>query len=113
MVGSYALQRADDEKGLLENSPKHLAKLSFAVPLGRKFDFTSGIHYESSRLTLGGGAVRPVYLSDFTLTSKHLLRDLDVRVGLRNAFNQKYADPIALYPVVIACLNLDARSSSS
>ena len=32
----------------------HLAKLRFAVPLGRKFDLSSGMQYESSRGTLAG-----------------------------------------------------------
>jgi outer membrane receptor protein involved in Fe transport len=70
------------------------------VPVGRKFDFSSGMQYESSRWTLGGASLKPVYLADFTLASKHLLRNLDVRVGLRNAFNVKYSDPIALNPAV-------------
>ena len=59
----------------------YLAKLRFAVPLGRKFDLGSGMQYESSRLTLAGmPSVRPAYLADFTLTSKHLLPNLDVRL---------------------------------
>ncbi len=84
----------------MDNSPENLAKLRVAVPLGRKFDLSSGMQYESSRLTLAGGPVMPVYLADFTLTSKHLLRNFDVRLGLRNAFNRNYSDPIALNPIV-------------
>jgi outer membrane receptor for ferrienterochelin and colicins len=98
-TASYAVQRSHDDS-TLENSPEHLAKLHFAVPVGRKFDFSSGMQYESSRWTLGGASLKPVYLADFTLASKHLLRNLDVRVGLRNAFNVKYSDPIALNPAV-------------
>ncbi len=98
-TASYALQRSHDDS-TLENSPEHLAKLRFAVPLGRKFDVSSGMQYESSRWTIAGASLKPVYLADFTLTSKHLLRNLDVRVGLRNAFNLKYSDPIALNPAV-------------
>ncbi len=30
----------------------------------------------------------------------HLLPDLDVRLGIRNAFNLSYSDPIALNPAV-------------
>jgi outer membrane receptor for ferrienterochelin and colicins len=98
-TASYAVQRSRDESSL-ENSPEHLAKLRFAVPLGQKFDVSSGMQYESSRWTLAGVSLKPVYLADFTLTSKHLIRNLDVRVGLRNAFNLKYSDPIALNPAV-------------
>jgi iron complex outermembrane receptor protein len=98
-TASYALQQARDDTAL-ENSPRHLAKLRFAVPLGRKFDLSSGMQYESSRWTLAGNSLQPVYLADFTLTSKRLLRDLDIRLGVRNAFNSSYSDPIALNPAV-------------
>jgi iron complex outermembrane receptor protein len=97
---SYALQQSHEDGGILANSPQSLAKLHFAVPLGRKFDLSSGVQYESSRLTLAENALKPVYLADFTLTSKHLLRNFDVRLGLRNAFNRSYSDPVALYPTV-------------
>ncbi len=101
-TASYALQRARDNSsgGVLSNSPQNLAKLRFAVPLGRKFDLSSGMQYESSRETLSGNSVTPIYLADFTLTSKHLLRNFDVRLGIRNAFNKHYSDPIALNPIV-------------
>ncbi|HXP87886.1 MAG TPA: TonB-dependent receptor [Bryobacteraceae bacterium] len=98
-TASYAVQQSRDDAGL-ENSPGHLAKLRFAVPLGRKFDLSSGMQYESSRLTLAGASLTPAYLADFTVTSKHLLPNLDVRLGLRNAFNRNYSDPIALNPLV-------------
>jgi len=99
VTASYALQRSRDDSAL-ENSPGHLAKLRFALPLGRKFDLSSGMQYESSRWTLAGSSLKPLYLADFTLTSKRLLRDCDVRLGLRNAFNTGYSDPIALNPAV-------------
>jgi iron complex outermembrane receptor protein len=98
-TASYARQRAYDDT-VLENSPQDLAKLRFAVPLGRKFDFSSGMQYESSRFTLASAFVKPVYLADFTLSSKHLSPSFDLRIGLRNAFNQTYADPVALNPMV-------------
>jgi outer membrane receptor protein involved in Fe transport len=98
-TASYAVQWSRDDS-FLENSPQHLAKLRFAMPLGRRFDFSSGMQYESSRGTLAGNTLPPLYLADFTLTSKHLLRDFDVRLGLRNAFNKNYSDPIALAPGV-------------
>ncbi len=99
-TASYAWQRSRDNGGILENSPEQLAKLRFAAPLGRKFDLSSSMQYESSRWTLAQASLKPLYLADFTLTSKHLLPDLDVRLGLRNAFNTGYSDPIALSPIV-------------
>lgn len=101
-TASYALQRSRDDSPdrILNNSPRQMAKLRFAVPLGRKFDLSSGMEYESSRETLASNFVTPVYLADFTLTSKHLLRNFDIRLGIRNAFSRSYADPIALNPMV-------------
>lgn len=99
-TASYAAQRSRSGGGNLSNSPDQLAKLRFAVPLGRKLSLSSGMQYSSSRLTVGGNTLGPVYLADLTLTTKHLTKDLDMRFGLRNAFNLKYSDPVALYPVV-------------
>ncbi len=103
-TASYAFQKSTDydADGVLENSPDHLAKLRFAVPLGRKFDASSSMQYYSSRRTLGGAWVTPVYLADFTVTSKNLLPYFDIRLGIRNAFNRNYSDPIALTPLVDA-----------
>jgi outer membrane receptor for ferrienterochelin and colicins len=98
-TASYALQWARDNT-FLENSPQHLAKLRFAVPLGRKFDLSSGMQYQSSRGTLAGYTLPSLYSADFTLTSKHLLPDFDFRLGLRNAFNRMYSDPVDLNPAV-------------
>jgi outer membrane receptor for ferrienterochelin and colicins len=102
VTASYAVQRTRDydADGVLENSPDYLAKLRLAVPLGRKFDLSSGMQYESTVRTLAATWVPPVYLADFTLTSKHLLRNFDFRLGIRNAFNRSYSDPIALNPMV-------------
>jgi len=99
-TASYALQRATDYTGTLENSPHQLAKLRFAAPLGTRFDLSSGMQSESSRLTLAQNSLKPVYLADFTLTSKRLFQNFDFRLGLRNAFNLHYSEPVALYPTI-------------
>lgn len=97
-TASYAVEQTHNNggSGILVNSPSQLAKLRFAVPLGRTFELSSGMQYNSRRETIGGNWVSPVRLADFTLTSKHLLRDFDVRLGLRNAFNKNYSDPVEL-----------------
>ena len=99
-TASFSIQAADTDTANLPNSPQHLAKLHFAVPLGHKFDLSSGMQYYSSRETLAGASVKPVYLADFTISSHRLLPNFDVRSGLRNAFNWNYSDPIALNPAV-------------
>ena len=103
-TASYAFQKSNDfdADSILENSPDHLAKLRFAIPMGRKFDASSSMQYYSTRRTLAGNFVPPVYLADFTITSKQLFPNFDVQFGIRNAFNRKYSDPIALTPLVDA-----------
>ena len=98
---SYSVQRARDYSGdgVLENSPDYSAKLRLAAPLGRRFDLSGGMQYESTRRTLAATWVAPVYLCDFTLTSKHLLADFDIRLGIRNALNRSYSDPVELYGI--------------
>jgi iron complex outermembrane receptor protein len=96
VTASYTVQWSHDSTGLLENSPRHLAKLRLAMPLGRKFDLSSGMQYQSSRLTLAENVLPPVCLADFTLSSRNLLRNFDFRLGLRNAFNRSYSDPVDL-----------------
>jgi iron complex outermembrane receptor protein len=97
-TAGYSVQAADYAAAgtTLPNSPRHLAKLHFGVPLGRRFDATSGLQYFSSRETLTAATLKPVYLADFTISSHRLLSNFDVRAGLRNAFNRDYADPVAL-----------------
>jgi len=101
-AGSYSVQAADYDPSdtTLPNSPSQVAKLHFAVPLGRKFSFSGGMQYYNSRETIAGAALPPVYLADFTLTSRRLLANFDMRAGLRNAFNRNYSDPVALTPSV-------------
>ena len=114
-TASYAFQKSNDydADGILENSPDHLAKLRFAVPLGRKFDASSSMQYYSKRRTLAGNYVTPVYLADFTITSKHLFPTFDVQFGIRNAFNRNYSDPIALTPWLTPYPNQAAPSTST
>jgi len=99
---SYSVESSRDNSGdgVLANSPNNLAKLRFAIPLIRKLDLSSGMQYTSSRRTLQSNYLSPLYLADFTLTSKHLLRNFDMRLGLRNAFNRNYSEAVALFPTV-------------
>ena len=80
----------------LSNSPESVIKLRFALPLGRRLEAASVMQYHSSRTTLAGASLTPVYLADFTFTSRRLLPNLDIQFGLRNAFNRQYSDPVAL-----------------
>jgi iron complex outermembrane receptor protein len=98
-TASYTFQKSRDDVAdtVLSNSPQHVAKLRFAIPLGRRLDAASVMQYHSSRTTLSGATVRPVYLADFIFTSRRMLPNLDIQFGLHNAFNRQYADPVALF----------------
>ena len=102
ITASYSFQKATDdvEHTRLENSPDHLAKLRFALPLGRKLQLSSSLQYYSGRYSLAAVSLPPTYLADLTLTSRHLTRNVDFQFGIRNAFNRSYADPVALNPLV-------------
>lgn len=97
-TASYAVQRAENlgGGGVLANSPENLAKLRFAVPLGRKFQLSSGMQYTGMRVSLAQQAVPAYCLADFTLTSRNWLRNFDFTLGVRNAFNSSYQNPVAL-----------------
>ena len=101
-TASYAIQRSKDlgDSGVLENSPEHLGKLHFAVPLGRKFEFSSGLQYTAAVVSLAQQRVSPVFLADFTLISRKLSPNFDFTLGVRNALNRSYSVPIALNPMV-------------
>ncbi len=98
-TASYAIQRTKDlaDGGVLENSPLHLAKLHFAMPLGRRFELSSGMQYSAPVVSLAQNRVDAYYLADFTLTSRKLLRNFDFTLGVRNAFNQNDSNPVALF----------------
>lgn len=97
-TASYAVQRARDSltDRTIPNSANHQAKFRAAVPVGRKFSVSHGFQYYSSRGTYAGASLDPICLADFTLSTRDLSRNFDIRAGIRNAFNWKYSDPIAL-----------------
>ena len=105
------MQRSRDDGSILANSPSSLAKLRFAVMWVENSTLSSGMQYESSRLTLAEASLKPVYAADFTLTSKHLLPNFDVRLGLRKCIQLELLRPDSrtIQPW-IACPNPDVPS---
>jgi outer membrane receptor for ferrienterochelin and colicins len=97
--GSFVLQRASDADfgHSLPNAPRRLGKAQAAVPLLRnKVYLSAAFQYLSPRTTVGGAWVRPVELADITLSTIRLFRGYDVVVGLRNALNWQYDQPVDL-----------------
>ena len=77
----------------LSNSPRHLAKFGVQVPVGRLYASMEA-QYIGERLTLGGDALKGAFVPNVVLTSPQGRR-LELSLGLYNATNTAYADPVA------------------
>lgn len=94
---SYSFQDAwDSATGqTLVNSPRHLAKLNVAIPLLKEKIFL-GIEeqFTSGRKTLvDGDDAKSFFITNLTLFSKNLLKDLELSASIYNLFDCRYGDP--------------------
>jgi len=93
---SYTYQKTEDKDTgeILSNSPKHLAKLNISVPLLKEKIFL-GIEeqYTSRRKTLKGNDAKSSYVTNITLFSQRLVKDLEVSATVYNLFDYRYGDP--------------------
>ncbi|WP_294870274.1 TonB-dependent receptor [Sulfuricurvum sp. RIFCSPLOWO2_12_FULL_43_24] len=93
---SYTWQKTIDQitNQELENSPRNLAALQYAIPL---FDeaLQSGIRlqYVGSRKTLGGSRVGGYTLAHANFLTHELAKGTEFAVGVYNLFDHRYADP--------------------
>lgn len=94
---SYTYQEAKDKYTgeILSNSPRHLAKANLVLPLLRQKAFL-GIEeqYTSERKTVRQNKAKAFYLTNLTLFSRDILKDLEVSASIYNLFDQKYGDPV-------------------
>lgn len=93
---SYAWQitRDQDTGTELENSPHHLAKLNYSMPLlGNALRAGVEMQHTSSRKTLAGGKAGGYTIANLTLLSQKLIKGLDVSASVYNLFDKQYADP--------------------
>jgi iron complex outermembrane receptor protein len=92
---SYSYQEATDSATdqPLKNSPKHLAKLNVTVPLLREKVFL-GIEeqFTSRRKTLAGNFAKSFYLTNLTLFSQNLLKNLELSASVYNLFDYNYGN---------------------
>ncbi len=90
---SYTFQDArDGETGqTLVNSPRHLAKLNLTVPLVRDKVFL-GIEeqYTSRKKTLAGDFAKAYFVTNLTLFSRNILKNLEVSASIYNLFDYDY-----------------------
>jgi iron complex outermembrane receptor protein len=110
---SYAWQISRDETTQTElvNSPRHLAKLNYSVPVWREGMRTGlELQYTSSRKTLAGGAAGGHVLTNLTLLSERLAENLDISASIYNLFDIRYADPGGQEHVPLDLIAQDGRS---
>ena len=83
----------------LPNSPRVVGKLRLSAPLGGRLGASAVTQYLGPRRTLADNRIEPVWQSDITVTSR-ITRTLDLLFGVRNLFDHRYYDPVAINPVV-------------
>jgi iron complex outermembrane receptor protein len=93
---SYTFARTENAlTGMrLTNSPDHLAKLNFSLPVVPRRVFTGfDLQYVSSRLTLNGARSPGFVTSNLTLFGKKLYKGAALSFSAYNLFNKRYGDP--------------------
>jgi iron complex outermembrane receptor protein len=93
VVGSYALQRAVDERDQrLTNSPRHLATVRVGVPGPARSSAGFAIQYIGGRDTLSGGSVGSAILANLNVNHR-VSPKLEVFGLVANLFDLRYFDP--------------------
>ena len=93
---SYAWQISrDKETGVeLVNSPRHLAMFNGSMPLwGDRLRTGLELQYTGSRHTLAGGTANSHLLTNLTLLSEKLAKNLALSASIYNLFDKHYSDP--------------------
>ncbi len=92
---SYTFQETKDINTgeLLTNSPRHLAKLNIIVPLIKEKLF-AGMEeqYTSRRKALTDDFTDDFFITNLTLLSQNLMKNLEVSASVYNLFDRHYGD---------------------
>ena len=89
-------ERPGEDRTTPANSPRHLAKAAFSVPVYREKIFASlELQGMSSRRTVLGSDVPAFMVANFTLFSRNLIKNLDASVSLYNLLDRRYSDPVS------------------
>jgi len=95
---SYAFQQTENPSTgqELSNSPQHLAKLNFIVPLvHEKLYGGLELQYTDAVTTISGSRNGGYLIANATLFSRQLVKNLDVSVSCYNLFDTNYSHPAA------------------
>lgn len=93
---SYSFQETKDRvtDQFLSNSPRNLVKVSLSQPLlGRRMFVGLDAQYRSRIQSLGGGAVSPFSVVNFTVLGRRIGKHVDLSASIYNVLNKSYFDP--------------------
>ncbi len=93
---SYTFQETKDKKTgeILTNSPRHLARLNLIAPIIKEKLFVGmEEQYTSKKKTLAGDFTDDYFITNLTLFSQNLLKNLEASATVYNLFDKKYGDP--------------------
>lgn len=110
---SYAWQLSKDQASGVEltNSPRHLAKLNYSVPLfDNAWRTGAEFQYTGSRKNLAGGNTGGHAVANLTLTSQKLAHGLELSASIYNLFDRQYADPARPEQFPIDAIPQDGRN---
>lgn len=93
---SYAWQISRDHATGMElvNSPRHLAKLNYSLPVwDTALRAGTEAQYNSGRKTLAGSSAGGYSVFNFTLRSAKVITGMELSASIYNLLNRRYADP--------------------
>lgn len=93
---SYSFVHAEDSATgrTLGNSPQHLAKLNLTIPLlGDKVFLGVEERFTSRRKSVIGNYAKEYFVTNLTLFSRDLLKNLELSASVYNLFDYRFGDP--------------------
>ena len=95
---SYTYAETEDRATgkTLSNSPRHVGKWHYSVPLWTE-KLTAGLEVlgVSKRTTVQGNESGGYWLANWTLLSREVRKGLDLSVSIYNLLDREYADPVS------------------
>jgi outer membrane receptor protein involved in Fe transport len=95
-IASYSFQETKDSDThlFLDNSPRHLAKLSLTQSFARKTLFASlNAQYRSGMWTTNGGPISPFSIVNVDLLGRRIAKHIDLTASVYNLLDKRYYDP--------------------
>jgi iron complex outermembrane receptor protein len=95
---SYTHQNTEDDSTgqWLANSPRHLVKTGFIIPIFKDtYNLGMQCRYMSKRRDRTGGSVGESVVADLTLAAQNIVKGLGLSFGIYNVFDKNYSDPVS------------------